>query len=69
MLSIKGIKIRVADSSEPSKLEVQMPSSSVWHPYWILGSDYHNYIVGYSCVDLKLIKSVEKVSHRRVEAT
>ncbi|XP_028150735.1 apolipoprotein D [Diabrotica virgifera virgifera] len=48
-----------ADPSEPAKFNVTFTDLKLTVPYWILGTDYSGFFVGYSC---SVIKNVTGVS-------
>uniref|UniRef100_A0A6P7GM59 Apolipoprotein D-like n=1 Tax=Diabrotica virgifera virgifera TaxID=50390 RepID=A0A6P7GM59_DIAVI len=49
----------IADPSEPAKFNVTFTNPKLTVPYWILGTDYSGFFVGYSC---SVIKNVTGVS-------
>jgi len=53
----------VADDKEPAKLKVTFPSAPAGAdaPYWVLGTDYQNYAVVYSCSEFAGFASARTV--------
>lgn len=54
VVSIEGVANFADPSLSEGKLEVKFPSSPV-ADYWVIGTDYDNYSVVWSCTDLQIV--------------